>query len=453
MIVADGEGNRVTRGGSHEPRLARVRAFLGVDSTLVGRAKQLNRNTAHLLAGNAFALGLNLITAAYLARVLGKTGFGTLSFAMSVGAYAALIVDLGLTTYGTRAIARAPAVSGELVPDIVLARIAMAAVTLAVASPLLVWIPAGPAEHLKMVILLCLLWVVPFAVAPEWFFLGTQRMAVVSLGKLLLFATILAATVLTVHGPGDVAAAASARTIGGIAWALWLVWKLPRGVHMLSGSRMRRAEGRVREARWFWLLAMVAQVYVGVDVLMLGACRPLDEVGVYSAGFRLVAFFLLAITLVNTGMFPILAAESEKGGAGFNAALRLYGFVAALMVIPVLILGVGLAPLVVKLAYGSGFGATVPLLRILTLGGAVLTINGALAQPLLAAGCEHVVTRQSVATAIIYVTLNAVVIPRFGASGAAWVFVASVTIGTVWLVPAYRRLVRSSRPRLVGADA
>jgi O-antigen/teichoic acid export membrane protein len=86
------------------------------------------------------------------------------------------------------------------------------------------------------------------------------------------------------------------------------------------------------------------------------------------------------------------------------------------------------------------------------LGGAVQTINGALAQPLLAADRESVVARQITGTAIVFLILNAIVIPKLGAMGAAWVYVGSVTVGTIWLVPGYRKLVNSHGTPPADAD-
>ena len=52
--------------------VARMRALVGWDRTLVGSARQLNRNLFQLIFGNGAALILSLVTTSYLARVLGQ---------------------------------------------------------------------------------------------------------------------------------------------------------------------------------------------------------------------------------------------------------------------------------------------------------------------------------------------------------------------------------------------
>jgi len=49
---------------------------------------------------------LSFFVTVYLARVLGASGFGKISFAFSIFAYGVLLGDLGLTILGTREVAR-----------------------------------------------------------------------------------------------------------------------------------------------------------------------------------------------------------------------------------------------------------------------------------------------------------------------------------------------------------
>ena len=421
---------------------ASLRGVLGLDRALAGSARQLNRNLLPLILGNGVALALSLATTTYLARRLGQAGFGVFSFAQSIATYAALVLDLGLTTYGNRAVARDPQLAPDLIADIQAVRCVVAGTVAMLALVALSGMAGRIGPGPWQVVLISLLWVLPFEGAPEWFFLGSQRMSTVSAGKVTLFGAVLIFTVMTVRGPEGVEAAALARVMGGVVWAACLLALVPRGLLTLKNFSLLRAFGRVKEAFPFLWLAVVTQVFAGVDVVLLGMWRPPEEVGIYSAAFRLVAFLLLGISLINTAVFPMVAAASQHGASRFVAIARLYRLVAVVIALCLVLVGIPLAPMLLKLAYGDSFSAAVPLMRWLIVGTAVQTLNGALAQPLLAAGREAAVTHQSTGTAVIFLGLNAIAIPRFGAAGAAAVYTISVFVGTVWLVPAYLKLLR-----------
>ena len=302
------------------------------------------------------------------------------------------MLDLGLTTYGNRAVAQEPERARELVPDIQAVRCVVAGVVVVLAVVGLSGVTGQVTSGTTRIVLISLLWVLPFEGAPEWFFLGSQRMSIVSLGKLLLFGAVLVFTLVTVRGPGGVAMAAFARVMGGVVWAACLLALLPKGLLTLGRAGVRRALGRVRQALPFWWLAIVTQVFVGVDVVMLGIWRAPEEVGIYAAAFRLVAFLLLGISLINTAVFPMVAAAGQRGASALVAIVKLYWMVALAVAACLLLVGLPMTPMFLKLAYGDGFRAAVPLMRILIVGSAIQTLNGALAQPLLAVGKEMTVT-------------------------------------------------------------
>jgi O-antigen/teichoic acid export membrane protein len=264
-------------------------------------------------------------------------------------------------------------------------------------------------------------------------------MSVVSVSKLIQYGSICLITYVLVGGPRQVVLAAAARVIGGMVSVVWLAAHLSRGTLRRFTVNLREAISYLASSKWFWFSAVLVQVANGVDILILQANRSSAEVGIYSASFRLMSFLLLAISLVNTVMFPMLSAEHYANANNFRHLLKLYWFIAGGLAGLLLLIGLTLAPVLIDLVYGDQYVLSVPLFRILLLAAAVFVMNGAIAQPLLVVGRESTVTRQILISSTFYVVLNLLLIPRFGGYGAAWVYVASAVLGTAWLIPVYVR--------------
>ena len=66
--------------------------------------KSIKKNYVYNLCYQILTLITPLITAPYLARVLGADGIGTISYTDSVAAYFVLLATMGISTYGQREI-------------------------------------------------------------------------------------------------------------------------------------------------------------------------------------------------------------------------------------------------------------------------------------------------------------------------------------------------------------
>ena len=68
----------------------------------VGTKKNFIYNSAYSILN----MGLPLVTAPYLARIIGAEGTGIYAYSFSIAQFVILIAKLGLTNYGTREIAK-----------------------------------------------------------------------------------------------------------------------------------------------------------------------------------------------------------------------------------------------------------------------------------------------------------------------------------------------------------
>jgi O-antigen/teichoic acid export membrane protein len=399
--------------------------------------KKAGKNFGWLFIGNLGSLALGFITTMYLARFLGQSEFGKFSYAQTLTMYGALLVDLGLNVYGNRSVASNPKHAGRYLINIGSLQIFTGLLLIIIVTTIIYTFKIWLDSELQVLVAISLLWVLPFALNIEWFFLGSQKMDVVAFGRLIQQCAIIFITYLLVKGPEQVVYAPIARVAGGMASALWLFFRLPKGILQDFRIHLSEAAGYLRTSKWFWLSAFLVQVYNGADIVILQLFRPAGEVGLYSAGFRLIGLFVAAIVLLNMVMFPMLAAEYGKNAVMFAKLLRLHLLTAVGIAFMLLVVALPTASLLVNISYGSQYLGSVSFLRILIIAASVLTLNGAIAQPLLASGYEVAVFKQISFTALVNVVLNLILIPHFGAYGAALTYLISVIFATAWLIPIY----------------
>lgn len=178
---------------------------------------------------------------------------------------------------------------------------------------------------------------------------------------------------------------------------------------------------------WTWVLSLAALVRDRGDSLFLGRMTDTATLGFYSVGAEIAALPMTElIEPLGRASFAGFAAARHEGGEVGEIFLRLIGF-SALLALPV---GFGLsavaAPLT-RLVLGPGWEQAVPVLQVLSVAGTML-VFGHLSENLLSA---HALLGRLVGITLVGAALRVgfllVLIPGFGATGAAWA--AAVAIG------------------------
>ncbi len=183
---------------------------------------------------------------------------------------------------------------------------------------------------------------------------------------------------------------------------------------------LRAWRGLIGYSAWTWLLSLAILLRNRSDTLLLGRLTNSTSVGVYSVGAEVAS--LPTSELVEPlcrASFAGFAAAHREGVSVAGTFLRLIGF-AVLVTLPA---GAGLAlvasPLV-RLAFGPGWDAAVPVLQVLGLAG-VVTVFGQISLNLMSAhGLLGRLTAVATAGAVLRIVLLLALIPGYGVAGAAW---------------------------------
>lgn len=399
------------------------------------------RNVAALAVARGVTMLLTLAAVAHVTRALGAEGFGVLGYGLALFGYFSLLARPGLDTLAVREIARAPDRVGPLARDVTSLQVALAALAAALYVAVVFALGRPPAERAALLLVGLPLLAQPFAL--DWVYQGVERMGVLAVRNVAAAVLQLALVLALVRGPGDLvwAAAAQGVALAAVSAALYLAYRRDFGPLRL----------RVDVAAWGRLLrpalpiatsVFMVLIYYNLDKLMLGEIRGDEAVGLYEAAYRWVLVALVPGTILVQAFFPTLSAAlgdrpaMEERARAYARANVGVGFPIAL--------GGGLlaAPLIAFLA-GDAFGAAAPVLRLLMVNVGVVYVNLALSQPLLAWNLQTPYMWAVGGGAAANVALNVVLIPTYGAWGAAWATVGAEVVVLVALSALYWRTVRT----------
>ena len=397
------------------------------------------RNLGSLLASDAGSRVIGFFVTAYLARVLGPGGFGELSIGLAVLGHLSVLGSPGMQVVETRNIAARREGEAERVGSVLAVRLIIAILLIGLTG--LVSDTYVRSESLRDVIVLYACSLVPYALLLDWYFQGKEDFLRLGSSRLLMYAAFGCGVVALVRGPADVRMGPVAFLVGNIIAVAFL--------GTVYVARRRRLPFTWAPGHWTAILRenlpvgialLLAQLVSNFPPLVVGIFLDERQVGMYSAGLKLVFFLLVLDRLFNALFLPVVtrywATNAENLPRLVNATFK--GLV--ILIFPVVTAAFLAAPSIVRIAFGSGFGESVPLFRVM-MGFVLLTVvNSFFVCLLVASGRERLYTwSMSVGTGIL--VLAAIVLtPLAGTIGSSWALIIGEG-STLVMMAANARLV------------
>lgn len=204
---------------------------------------------------------------------------------------------------------------------------------------------------------------------------------------------------------------------GGIVTAAWLALAFRRFRPTFSA---RHALETAWSSNQYALTNLLGNVFYRTDVVMLSALAGVREAGIYAAAYKLVELVLKFAVVAGRVFAPALFKASHEPG---KAYLVFASMMTRFLAVAGLAAGVAsfiLAEELIRLLFGEGYAASVPVLRIL--GGVMATRGMMVALQLLLSSVDLHFRRVASlgVTVVANIVANAVLIPLLGAQGAAW---------------------------------
>jgi O-antigen/teichoic acid export membrane protein len=385
-----------------------------------------------------------MVSTAALAKTLGPDEFGRYSFTVSFVLFAAMFFEFGLFLPAARLVAAADASERRTL----------------LGTSLLVFLPVGAAFGVAIValsyavdgvfkldvghelrVIAPLVWAYPFTQLSLQLSQGADRLHTSSITAAVAQAAFMVSVLAAIAIAGSVSLswALVLRTLAFTAYAVaFVVWIGPT----FAGAA-RHVTTILREARAYGLWVYVGRVLstgtYNMDTLMLAAFTDARTVGYYVLAGTIAYASGLPVMGMATTLFPRMTRQSRLERRWIWAAWAI-GVVAAL-------LAWTLATPFLKLVFSERYVAAAALIAPLALAQMVRGVTMVYNSFLSAQARGKELRNASAVLTISNLVLNFMLIPRFGALGAAWASFIALVLNLAAHVAYYRRAVGGA-PRL-----
>ncbi len=415
---------------------------------------QIARNIGWLLFDKLLNLVAGFLVGVWVARYLGRSLYGSYSYALAFVSLFAPLAGLGLRDIVIRNIVREPEDKNSILGTALILQLAggMLALGLAIGIIRITRSEDLLARTLVAILSIRLVFLAFSQTVDYWFQSRVEARYVVWARSIGLVVIAVLKVGLILSGASLVAFAWAALGQGVILAVAAVAFHSLRGHTVLAWhASATRAKELVRNSWPLAVSALAIVVYMRLGEVMLGNMAGSEALGVYSAAVRLSELWYFMPTAVAASVFPAVVRSRENHSAEvYDRRMQLFYDVMAGMAYIIVIPLVVLAPLLVQTLFGPEFAEAGPILRAHAWAYLFVSLGVARSGWLVAADMIHFSMWATVLGAVVNVGLNLLLIPRYSGVGAAWAatlsqavsaYLSSVLTRPLW--PVFGQLSRA----------
>ena len=403
------------------------------------------RNMGWLFFDRIIRVGLGFLVTVLLARYLGPEDFGLFSFTLALVTIASGFVGLGIREILIRDLVALPKTISESISASLLLQIMSGVFVYSILLIIGAWLKPGNSEFLLLLSVLGLIILVRFTdVFVAWFEAHVSMKPVV-LVQSFFFITFSAVKICLIYFDAPllafgVAIAAEAVCVGIV---LYPVFIMKFSKEKLASFSWSHASYLVKEGWPLFLASISITLYMRFDQIMIGQMASFSQVAIYNVGVRIVEGLYIIPTIIVISVFPkILAIRSFDKGKFSRRVQDLYNALAMVSLATCFPIAY-FADEIIFILFGNDFLGAGKVLSVYMWVLVVVSFGIARGKWLIAEGLQRFSAIFTLATLTLNVIGNYLLIPNYGAVGAAWATVLSVACGSL-LVPAIFRATRIS---------
>ena len=403
--------------------------------------RMVMRRFSALLAGEAGARVLGFVIVLVLATRLGPTGFGIVTFGITLVAWFSYVVDAGTEILNVREIARRPDRFRHISERVLGLRLVLSvlAAVLFVAGA---WLLARSDVTRSTLVLFALL-LPAGALNLRWMVLGVGGSRAIALGLVLSRFLVLTAVVLLVVDESDLKRVPVIEAVGALVYALVILW--------LVGGGLRRLRPRVDLPAWrdtlrqsmpLMVNGFARSAVVSFDIVLIELALGPKDVGIYSLASRHAFFITGAVGLFSMAFLSAFSATADDGAVALKGRAIRWAFSVSVVLAAALSVG----SLIIPYVYGDEYERSVAVLAVIAWRIPLVVLASIYGTILVARDRQVDLMRNSIVVALFVVSADLVAVLVFGLLGAA---VVSIVAGGLYYV-LNARSVRRAAPELGG---
>lgn len=381
--------------------------------------KNVAKNYIYNLIYQILVLILPLITTPYISRILGAEGVGIYSYTISIVTYFTLFGSLGIAMYAQREIAYVQD-DKEKRSKIFWEVIILRAITLTISMLVFYFVFAFRGEY-RIYYKILLLEILANIFDVSAFFQGMEEFKKIIKRNVIVRAISIASIFLFIKQPTDVWKYLLIYTLSNMIGNLSLWIYLPKYLCKIS-IRNLNLKKHLKPTIVLFIPQIATQIYTVLDKTMIGSIiSDKAEVGYYEQSQKIVKMVMTIVTSLGTVMLPRIANDFAHGKKEEikKSILTSFNFVYFLS-IPMVTGLIAVSKDLIPWFLGEGFEKAIYIIYVISPIILMIGLSNVIGvQYLLPTKRQKQYTTSVIMGAVTNLILNAVLIPRFKAVGAA----------------------------------
>lgn len=361
------------------------------------------------------------ISSPYILRVLGPDGMGTVDFACSNLSYFSLLAQLGIPTYGVKACAQVRDNKLELartVKELLMINLVMTLISYALFIPTLFFLPQFANEKLLYIIISST--ILFNTIGMEYLYKGLEQYGYITTRSIVFKFIAFGALFLLVRSESDYEIYGAISIFAASASGILNFFHSRRIISFKNIGKCNYKK-HLKSVLIYFAMSCTITIYLNMDKSMLGFMTTETDVGYYGASVKIKVILVALVTSLGAVLLPRASYYVEH--KLYDEFMRINGkalyfvFVAA---VPLMVFFIIFSRESILFVAGEDFSDSILPMAIMMPTLLFIGITSILGiQVLVPLGKEKYVLYSEIAGAIIDLILNAILIPRYRATGAA----------------------------------
>lgn len=392
------------------------------------------KNTFWLFASESAARLLKLALIVYAARVLGASSWGVFSYAISVGALLMIFSDMGINNLLVIEMSQKKTGFQNLISTMLLFKVSILSVsTLLVIfiSPIISNIPEAATL---------------FPIIAVIFFFDVMREIGLTINRALekmerdmvvktvTNALILGIGILLLKIEVSPKSVALAYAIGSAVGFATIAFMIRKHVKEFLGAGDVKLLGTIVKTAWpFVFIIFLGTIMGNTDIYMLGVWKDPTEIGLYASIQRIQSFIVIIPSTIAIAIFPLMSRLIITDKTQSRMVLEKTLVLIMLIGLPIALGGMILADQIVLSVFGQGYLGAIPIMQVLMLMMLASFPLFLLSNAILTHNKQKELVPVYMLGILVNILLNFLLIPQFGAVGAAVATLVSTGTITIFI--------------------
>ncbi|EIH1082518.1 TPA: oligosaccharide flippase family protein [Escherichia coli] len=397
----------------------------------------LKKNALSLLIMQVINYLVPLITLPYLARTLGIVQYGALNLSLSLIQYGVIFITFGFNLSATSDIAKNRG-NTQIISKIFWETISSKILLLFFSCIILYYSTEfiDGFNSIRYLTVIFFMQLISVAIDPLWFFQGIERLVKISIITAIIRLINIPLLLFFVHGPHDVEKVAVIQSLLLLLTSIINLYLIKKEniLIFIKIKELKIVHSLISSLPLFVGAAAIS-LYNTSTPLILGLMSNYNEVGIYSAGFKIQMAAVGVFTILGQVIYPRANnLFSKRTQDGYIFVKKLLIYMLPVLSLSLLIFYVMVPPLIV-MVLGQDFIGSSEVVKImspmLVLVPYSIVLSNNLLLPL---GHKHIYYILPIFIGLLHILYTIILSDKFGAIGAAYSMLITETITLITLI-------------------